>query len=187
MKFLLLSVVFFSFYFSAVQAQSKLPALDKSPMDMSYFPNRYPVLKIQNKVNEPPVARVIYSRPQKMGRVIFGELIEYGKVWRLGANEATEIEFFQDVKINDNKIKKGRYSMYCIPYEAKWTIIINKDNDIWGSFKYDEKNDLARMDIAVQKQSEITEEFVMSFDKTDTGANLVIAWDNIKLDLPIVF
>ncbi len=187
MKFLLLPVLFFSFCFSAVQAQSKLPALDKSPMDMSYFPNRYPVLKIQDKVTEPPVARVIYSRPQKMGREIFGELIEYGKVWRMGANEATEIEFFMDVKINDNKIKKGRYSMYCIPYEAKWTIIINKDNDTWGSFKYDEKNDLARVDVPVQKQTEITEEFVMAFDKTETGAILVIAWDNIKLDLPIVF
>lgn len=187
MKFLLLAAVFFSFSFSVLQAQSKLPALDKSPMDMSYYPNRYPVLKIQDKVTEPPVARVIYSRPQKSGRVIFGELIEYGKVWRMGANEATEIEFFRDVKINDNKIKKGRYSMYCIPYKDKWTIIINKDNDTWGSFKYDEKNDLVRMDVPVQKQPEITEEFVMAFDKADTGANLVIAWDTIKLDLPIVF
>lgn len=187
MKFLLLLIVFFSYGFSAVQAQSKLPALDKSPMDMSYFPNRYSVLKIQDKVNEPPVARVIYSRPQKMGRVIFGELIEYGKVWRMGANEATEIEFFMDVKINDNKIKKGRYSMYCIPNETKWTIIINKDNDTWGSFKYDEKNDLARVDVPVQKQTDITEEFVMAFDKTETGAILIIAWDNLKLDLPIMF
>ena len=79
-------------------------------MDMSYYPNRYPVLKIQDKVTEPLVARVIYSRPQKNGRVIFGELIDYGKVWRLGANEATEIEFFTDVKINEIKIKKGRYT-----------------------------------------------------------------------------
>lgn len=187
MKFLLLAVVIFSFSFSALEAQSKLPALDKSPLDMSYFPNRYPVLKIQDKVTEPPVARVIYSRPQKSGRLIFGELLEYGKVWRLGANEATEIEFFRDVKINDNKIKKGRYTMYCIPNETRWTIIINKDNDTWGSFKYDEKNDIARMDLPVQRQTEIIEEFVMAFDKTDTGANLVIAWDTVKLDLPIVF
>jgi len=110
MKFLL-AFIFFGFSFFGVQGQSLLPALDKSPMDISYFPNRYPVLKIQDKVTEPPVARVIYSRPQKNGRVIFGELIEYGKVWRLGANEATEIEFFRDVKINDNKIKKVRYSL----------------------------------------------------------------------------
>jgi len=80
-------------------------------MDMSYYPNGYPVLKIQDKITEPLIARVIYSRPQKNGRVIFGELLEYGKVWRLGANEATEIEFFKDVKNNNKKKKKGRYTM----------------------------------------------------------------------------
>ena len=80
---------------SALQAQTKFPQIDKSPMDMSYYPNAYPHLKIQDKLTEPLVARVIFSRPQKNGRAIFGELLEYGKVWRLGANEATEIEFFQ--------------------------------------------------------------------------------------------
>jgi Protein of unknown function (DUF2911) len=187
MRFLVTLVALFIFSLLQLHAQSKLPSLDKSPMDMSYYPSRYPVLKIQDKVTEPPVARIIYSRPQKMGRVIFGELIEYGKIWRLGANEATEIEFYRDVKINDARIKKGRYTMYCIPYEQKWTIIINKDIDTWGSFKYDEKNDLVRVDVPVQKQTEVAEEFSMAFEKTDSGANLVIAWDNIKLDLPIAF
>ena len=70
-------------------AQTKFPQIDKSPMDMSYYPNGYPVLKIQDKLSEPLVARVIFSRPQKSGRTIFGELLEYGKIWRLGANEAT--------------------------------------------------------------------------------------------------
>ncbi|MEO7764237.1 MAG: DUF2911 domain-containing protein [Ferruginibacter sp.] len=161
--------------------------MDKSPMDMSYYPNRYPILKIQDQITEPLVARVIYSRPQKNGRVIFGELLEYGKVWRLGANEATEIEFFRDVKINDVKVKKGRYTLYGIPNENVWTIIINKETDTWGSFRYEEKNDLLRMDIPVQKQAEITEEFVMDFEKTETGAGLIIAWDTVKLNLPIVF
>lgn len=168
-------------------AQPKLPSIDKSPMDMSYFPSGYPVLKIQDKITGPLVARVIFSRPQKNGRVIFGELLEYGKVWRLGANEATEIEFFKDVKINNSKIKKGRYTLYSIPYADKWTLIINKETDTWGSFKYDSKKDLLRVDIPVQKQAEITEEFVMVFDKTPTGADLVIVWDDIKLNLPIIF
>src|SRR5678815_3407801 len=83
---------------TTVEAQFKPPALDKSPMDMSYFPANYPVLKIQNKAVEPLMARVVYSRPQKNGRVVFGELVEYNKVWRLGANEATEIELYKDVK-----------------------------------------------------------------------------------------
>src|SRR6188768_504527 len=106
-------------------AQSKLPPTDKSPMDMSYYPVGYPVLKIQDKITEPLVARVIFSRPQKNGRSIFGELLEYGKVWRLGANEASEIEFFQNVQVGNFKVKKGRYTLYCIPYPEKWTVILN--------------------------------------------------------------
>ena len=156
-------------------------------MDMSYYPNGYPVSKIQDKPTDPLVARVIYSRPQKNGRTVFGDLIEYGKVWRLGANEATEIEFYQNVKISTTKIKKGRYTMYCIPYADKWTFILNKETDTWGSFKYDMKKDVVRMDVPVQKQTEITESFTMAFEKTATGASLLVAWDDVKISLPVVF
>ena len=172
---------------TVLQAQNKFPQLDKSSMDMSYYPNAYPILKIQDKLTEPLIARVIFSRPQKNGRTIFGELLEYGKVWRLGANEATEIEFFQNVKIGNTKIKKGRYSLYCIPLAEKWTMIINKETDTWGAFKYDQSKDLARIEVPVQKQSEILEAFVMAFEKTSTGANLLIAWDDFKVALPINF
>ncbi len=89
----------------------KFPPLDKSPMDVAYYPANYPVLKVQDKLTEPLVARVIYSRPQKEGRTIFGELVEYGKVWRFGANEATELEVYRDVKVKDKKLPKGRYSV----------------------------------------------------------------------------
>ncbi|HMX78835.1 MAG TPA: DUF2911 domain-containing protein, partial [Ferruginibacter sp.] len=92
---LFLLTVLFSLSLLAVHAQTNLPPLDKSPMDVSYYPVNYPLLKVQGKSTEPLVARVIYSRPQKNGRVIFGELIGYGSVWRLGANEATEIEFYK--------------------------------------------------------------------------------------------
>ena len=67
------------------------------------------------------------------------------------------------------------------------TIIVNKETDTWGSFKYDEKQDLIRVDLPVQKQGEVLDAFVMVFEKTTTGANLVIAWDDIKVTLPIVF
>jgi hypothetical protein len=187
MKYLFLAITAVCFSVPGLVAQSKFPPVDKSPMDMSYYPSSYPVLKIQDKITEPLVARVIFSRPQKNGRVIFGELLEYGSVWRLGANEATEIEFFKDVKISDKKIKKGRYSMYCIPYSEKWTIIINKETDTWGSFRYDQKKDIVRMDIPVQKQTQITEEFVMAFEKSPTGAALLIAWDDVMVSFPIAF
>ena len=187
MKKLFFILTAFTFSITAVMAQTKYPAIDKSPMDMSYCPNGYPVLKIQDKITDPLVARVIYSRPQKNGRVIFGELVEYGKVWRMGANEATEIEFYQTVRINDKKVKKGRYTLYCIPYPDKWTIILNKETDTWGSFKYDEKKDHVRIDLPVQKQSEILDALVMVFEKSSTGSNLFIIWDDVKVSLPIVY
>jgi len=152
---------------------------------MCYYPNNYPVLKIQDKATEPAVARVIYSRPQKNGRLIFGDLVEYGKVWRLGANEATEIEFFRSVKIGDKKVEKGRYTLYAIPAEDTWTIILNKDNDTWGAFKYDEQKDVLRTSVPVQKLTEGVEALAMTFEKSDSGCNLIIAWDNIKASLPI--
>ena len=169
------------------QSSNKLPEVDKSPMDMSYFPTNYPVLKIQNKVTDPIMIRLIYSRPQKQGRTVFGELVEYGKVWRLGANEATEIEFYKEVKIGGKKIPKGRYTLYAVPNETNWTVIINKDTDTWGAFKYDAKKDLLRTDVIAQKIDEVLESLSMAFEKIDKGANLVIAWEQVKVALPINF
>jgi hypothetical protein len=169
----------------AQTASTKLPALDRSPMDMAYFPVDYPVLKIRGKATDPLVARVIYSRPQKGGRVIFGELEEYNKVWRLGANEATEIEFYRDVKIGGKKIVKGRYTLYAIPDTAQWTIILNRDTDTWGAFKYDEKKDVVRVPLPIQKMTEVIDAFTIIFEKTAAGANLIAAWDEAKVVLPI--
>jgi hypothetical protein len=164
-----------------------IPPVDKSPMDMSYYPSNYPILKIQDKVTEPLAIRLIYSRPQKNGRDVFGGLVEYGQVWRLGANEAVEIEFYKDVKIGTNKVKKGRYTLYAIPNADKWTMILNRDTDTWGAFKYDQKKDVLRLDVIPEKQTDITESYSMYFEKSGTGANLFIVWDNIKATLPIGF
>ena len=180
------------FFFLAVlmiqsDAQLKNFPLDKSPMDMSYYPVNYPILKIQNKATEPLIARVTYSRPQKNGRVVYGELVEYGKVWRLGANEATEIELFKDVKIGNGKVKKGKYTMYAIPYPEKWTLIMNKETDIWGAFQYDSTKDVLRVDLKTEKIQENVEAFTMIFEKIGGGANLIMAWDDTKVILPIYF
>ena len=171
---------------SAQMKAPTIPPLDKSPMDMSYYPANYPILKIQNKVSDPLVMRVIYSRPQVDGRKIFGGLQNYGEVWRLGANEATEIDFYKDVTINNKKIKKGRYTMYAIPYPEKWTFILNKDTDTWGSFKYDSTKDVVRMDLPVVK-NEPTEDLTIVFEKTSKGANMSMYWADVKTTLPIGF
>lgn len=163
----------------------RLPPLDSSPMDMSYYPVGYPVLKFQNKLPGPLVMRVIYSRPQVKGRKVFGDLQKLGAIWRIGANEVTEIQFFKDVTINNKKIKKGRYSLYCIPYDDRWTLIVNKETDVWG-LKYDSLKDVVRKDIPLEKNSN-TEALTIMFEKADTGANMLIYWDDVKAALPIEF
>ena len=174
-----------AFLSSFSQSGTKLPEVDKSPMDVSYYPGNYPILKIQNKATEPLVARVLYSRPQKQGRKVFGELVEYGKVWRLGANEATEIEFYKDVKIDGKKIAKGRYTLYAVVNESAWTMILNKDTDTWGAFKYDSKKDVVRTDVPAQKTDDTVESMSMWFEKTASGISLVAAWEQVKVSLPI--
>lgn len=161
--------------------------LDKSPMDMSYYPPDYSKLKMSKNISGLPVARVIYSRPQKDGRVIFGSLVKYGTRWRLGANEATEIEFFRDVKIDGRPIKKGRYILYCIPYPDKWTMILNNDLFTWG-LKIDSTKDQQQFDIPVTKTSVPNEVFSMNFKETGANAmQLVMAWDSVKTALPIQY
>lgn len=175
-------------FFNGLNAQTSrnLPPVDQSPMDVVYFPENYPILKIQNKAPASPVMRIIYSRPHKSGRKIFGGLVEYGDVWRLGANEATEIEFFRDVRINNKLIKKGRYTMYAIPYPDKWTFIINKETDIWGAFKYSSAKDVLRMDIPVYK-NDLVEDMTIDIVKTNFGASINIYWDDVKASVPITF
>ena len=180
-----LITIFFLLTALAGFAQQKPTELDKSPMDMSYWPANYPILKMSGKSKDQPIARIIYGRPLKNGRTIFGGIVNYNEMWRLGANEATELETFVHLKIGDNTLSKGRYTVYCLPAENTWTIIINKDNFCWGSFTYDSRKDLIRTDIVLEKNTELAEAFTIYFDDTKNGANLIFLWDDIKAVLPI--
>jgi hypothetical protein len=184
----LLFLIVVSVLSNCAVAQSKLTPIDKSPMDMAYYPVNFPILKIPNKTTEPIFARIMYSRPQKNGRKVMGELVEYGKVWRMGANEATEIELFKDANVGKNKIKKGKYSIYAIPENDKWTIIFNKETDTWGAFQYDQKKDVFRYDVKPEKNAEMAEAFTIMWEKSnDGGANLIFAWDDFKCTVPFLF
>jgi hypothetical protein len=160
--------------------------IDLSPMDMSYFPVNYSQRKMNHDITTPPVMRVIYSRPHKQGREIFGNLLKYGERWRLGANEASEIEFFKDVMIQGKKVNAGRYVIYCIPYQDKWTIILNSDMYTWG-LEIDSTKDLMSFDVPVQKAPSDLEYFTMVFQPIPHGAELVMAWADAEARLPINF
>jgi hypothetical protein len=184
--FLFSALIALQISFAQTSVSSKFPTLDKSPMDMAYYPSNYPVLKIQDKATEPLIARVIYSRPQKNNRIVFGELVEFNKVWRLGANEATEIEFYRDVKIGGKKLVKGKYTLYALVNQNEWTIIFNKETDTWGAFKYDEKKDVLRVNVPAQQVTDPLDAFTMYFEKSANGINLNIAWDTVQVSLPIM-
>lgn len=168
-------------------------SIDKSPMDMIYFPDDYPKQKMITPDLANPVARVIYSRPQKNGRNIFADssvtqnvIQQYGQEWRLGANEATEIEFFKPVSINGKTLATGRYIMYCIPYSDKWKIIFNENLYSWG-LHIDKTKDIAQIELPVIKNNIQIEYFTMLFQKSTYGCNLVMAWGDIKVVLPVTF
>ena len=158
-------------------------AVDVSPMDMSYLPPDYP--KMSSKKSS-PVARVIYSRPHMQGRKIFGSLLKYGEPWRLGANEATEIEIFLPIKIQNKTIPKGKYVLYGILDIDKWTIVFNKNMNSWG-LTPDPSKDVFSFDVPVQIKNQSVEYFSIVFQNTPTGADLVMAWDNVEVRLPIQY
>ena len=160
--------------------------VDISPMDMSYYPVDYPQQKMVKAISTLPLARVIYSRPHLQGRRLFQDLLKYGDPWRLGANESTELDIYSDAYIQDKKIKAGRYVLYCIPQPDNWTIIINSNIDSWGLHP-DSTKDIVRFIIPVKQTANHLEYYTMIFEKTSSGADLLMAWDNLEARLPFRF
>lgn len=133
-------------------------------------------------------AKVMYSRPSKNNREIFGKLVPYGQVWRTGANEATEITLTRDVVIQGKTILAGTYSLFTVPRETNWTIILNKEVGQWGAYNYNEKQDAGRWNVSVVKTPEKSVEvFTISFENKNNIANLLICWDDVCITLPIQF
>lgn len=156
----------------------KLPALDASPADYAWLPpNR-----------KDPVVKIIYGRPSKKGRTMIGGTEAYGKVWRLGANEATEVKLYKDVTFGDKTVKAGTYTMYAIPAEKEWTIIFNTKLDTWGAYSYDEKLDVARITVPVTKPASEVEAFTIAFDEpANNASNMYIAWENTLVKVPVKY
>jgi hypothetical protein len=131
--------------------------------------------------------KITYSQPQKKNRAIFGSLVPYGKVWRTGANESTEITTTKNILLNDVLLKAGTYSIFTIPEAEKWTIIINSDVGMWGAYNYNPKKDLWRFEVPVQKNDKTYEPFTISFDQRNDVADLLMMWDDVKVSIPVKF
>lgn len=152
-----------------VEAQ-KFSGLDKSPLDVSYY---------KTSRDAAPDARVLYSRPQLKGRTV-ASLAPNGKVWRTGANESAEVTFYSDVNFGGETIKAGTYSLFTIPGDKEWTIILNSDLHAWGAYSYKEDNDVARVKAPVSEGKESLEAFSIAF----SSDSMNLGWGTVRVTIP---
>lgn len=139
---------------------------------------------------EDAYVKVTYSRPHLRGREAFMEdaqLAPLGEVWRTGANEATEITLTKDVKLAGKEVPAGTYSIFTIPKEDSWTIILNKDLGQWGAYKYDQELDLVRFEVPVTEAKESYEPFTIMFDQTNGDVNMQMVWGKTMVNIPVEF
>ena len=169
------TVLFVLGVFSLSYAQ-EFPKLDSSPMDAAIF---------RESRGADPIVKVVYSRPQKKGREVFGGLVSFGQMWRTGANETTEIKFYRDVKFGGKDVKAGTYALYAIPNKDTWTLVLNAKLDTWGAYQYDESKDVTRTEVDTQKTSSTVEAFAIAFKKVDGGAHMLMGWDDTMVEVPI--
>ena len=172
MKKYITSIILLFFVSIYSNSQSFRP-LDKSPMDLIEF----------SSSDGEKAVRVLYSRPQLKGRN-FSSLVPNGKLWRTGANESTEITFYKPASMNNVKIEKGSYTLYTIPNENEWTIIINKATHTWGAYGYNKKDDVLRFNVPAKKSDNLIEALSMVFESSSGGGNLVLGWSDKIVKIP---
>lgn len=136
---------------------------------------------------EGATAKVSYGQPSKRGREIFGKLEPYGKVWRTGANEATEITFKRDVTFGGAKVKAGTYTLFTIPGETTWSVILNGELGQWGAYNYEKikAKDVAQVTVPVAATDAVEEKLTLSFKTVGSAEHLVIAWDKTRVEVEI--
>lgn len=161
------------FTLTFTQAQN-FRGLDKSPMDKASFPPSY---RISDKV-----VVITYSRPQLKGRA-FADIVTFGKIWRTGANEASELRVFKPISINGTEIPEGTYSIFTIFETEKMTFIVNKTTNLWGAYAYDKSKDLLRFEVSTTTAADNLEAFSMVFSGNDTST-LHLGWENLRAKVP---
>lgn len=173
-----LATMVFALVFTQQITAQEFSGLDKSPADIASYPagGREPAKKV----------RVIYSRPQLKGRSL-ADLAPAGKVWRTGANEATEITFYEDAKVGGQDVEAGTYALFTIPGQDNWTIILNNQLNQWGAYSYDESADAARIKAKASQASESLEAFSIAFKEVDGGVHMVMGWGTTRVAVPITF
>jgi Protein of unknown function (DUF2911) len=128
---------------------------------------------------------VDYSSPRANGRKIFGGLVPYGKVWRAGANEATAFVTDTDLTVGGTPVPAGKYTLFTVPEENKWTLVISKKTGEWGIPYPGAGSDLARVDMKVSKLPSAVENFTIAFDQSGSGCTLHMDWETTRASIEI--
>jgi len=153
----------------------KFPKMDKSPLDIAAFPSSY---KVSDKL-----IKVTYSRPFLKEREL-SKLAPNDKVWRTGANEAAEIRIYKDMNIGGKSIKAGTYSLFTIPGDKEWTIILNSDVNVWGAYSYNKANDVVRINAPVKQEDTSIENFSIVFSEVENGTHMHLGWGTVRVAVP---
>jgi DUF2911 family protein len=128
---------------------------------------------------------VNYSSPRMRGRKIFGDLVPYGEVWRAGADDATTFATNVDVAAGGKNVPAGKYTLFTVPAQTKWTLIISKQTGEWGIPYPGEKYDFARVEMKVSKLSSPLENFTISFDQAGTSCTMKLDWETTRASIDI--
>jgi hypothetical protein len=131
--------------------------------------------------------KITYSRPLVRGRKIFGELVPFDKLWRNGASDCTVITTSEDISFGNNVLKAGSYSIFSIPSINEWTIIVNSDTTLHGETGYDEKKDIMRFKVPLEKSPNFYETFTIELNDINSKgeAFLKILWENTMVKIPV--
>ena len=134
---------------------------------------------------------VVYSRPYKKDRLIFGSeeegaLVPFGKYWRTGANAATTFETSSDISFNGEKLKAGKYALFTFPYQDSWTVSLNSESDVFFAISQpNTKLDVLKTSVPVRFLENQVEQFTIEFTKDSLGVNMTLAWEKTLISIPL--
>lgn len=131
--------------------------------------------------------KVTYHRPAVKGRTIWGGLVPYGEVWRLGANEATTIELSHEAKIGGKPVPAGRYSLFAIPAKDEWTLVLNRTADQWGAYFYKQDQDLLRFKVTPKAGPHVEWMTFAVTPASDSSIDVEMAWEKLRVPFRIEF
>ena len=168
--------ILIALFFSVTTTAQSFSEIDKAPHDISYY---------RESMVTPPLVKVLYGRPAKKEREVFGNTVAYNEIWRTGANEATEVKFYKDIEFAGVKVAAGTYVLYTIPGEKEWEIILSSNLDVLGAFQYDPVFDIARVKVSPSVAEEL-KVFSINFREQNDTVQMILGWDTTRVKIPLV-